>query len=635
VSAIAGIVRFDGGIVARRDLARMLGTMAHRAPDRQNSWSEGGVGLAHGLLRVNHEDVFDAQPVHDHAASLTLVADVRLDNRETLADALAIPEAALARLSDSALLLSAYRRWDQGCVEHLVGDFAFAVWNGQTRGLFLARDHMGQRGVFFHRAAGGFAFASEIRALLTLPDVPRVLSEGAIARRLMWGTDWPAGETHLRGVVGLGGGRTLTIDSAGVATERVYWTPRADPVHEGRSESYYIATYRLVLAEAVACRLRRLTRAAALCMSGGFDSAAIAGLAGPIVTAQQRKLVGLSAAAPAGKGEADDPRPWIELCQRFMPHLDVRWYEGHPDALGDLEGAFLAADGPVGLGFHVDRHLFRLGAADGARLVMDGMGGDYTVNHRGDRALAYFLRSGRLGRFLREIGPHLRFSGHSAWRTLRRDVLEEVLPIGLLRAIRRARRRFAPAWMTRMVAADFARQVIARGDVDPDRVYEVGVSRNTMREECAEICRQTASFAPGERAMSAARVGLEHTRPFHDKRVVEFGMAIPEELYVKHGRNRYLACRALADVYPPEFQTRDRRQTSGAPDARQAVTAAQRHMLEEVRRLEAKPAHPRYVDFSKVRREIESLRWADGQPFPAVNALLLVRYVDWFAGDNS
>ncbi|HXQ17420.1 MAG TPA: N-acetylglutaminylglutamine amidotransferase, partial [Caulobacteraceae bacterium] len=85
MSAIFGILRFDGGAVAASDLERMGATLRHRGPDGRKVAVEGPVGLGHCVMRVNQEDLFEAQPIRDRAADLTLVADCRIDNREELA----------------------------------------------------------------------------------------------------------------------------------------------------------------------------------------------------------------------------------------------------------------------------------------------------------------------------------------------------------------------------------------------------------------------------------------------------------------------------------------------------------------------------------------------------------------------
>lgn len=282
MSAIFGILRFDGQQVAAADLERMGNTIAHRGPNGRRSETAGAVGMGHLLMRVTHEDWHEAQPVHDRAAKLSLVADARIDNREALAATLDFAVGALAGMPDSALILAAYRRWGEDCVDHLIGDFAFALWDGAARKLVLVRDHMGQRTLLYSLRKDFLVFATETRALWAIEGVPRQISESALGHRLLLSGAMPAGMTFHEGIEGLPGGSIVTVGADGKFALRRYWRPHADPRHEGRDEAYYVATYRALLTEAVACRIRRAIKPAALLISGGYDSAAIAGLAGEV-----------------------------------------------------------------------------------------------------------------------------------------------------------------------------------------------------------------------------------------------------------------------------------------------------------------------------------------------------------------
>ena len=133
MSAIFGIFRFDGAEVLARDLERMGNTLAYRGPDGRKAVVDGPVGLGHGLMRVNRDDTFETQPLRGSDADVTLVADLRLDNRDELAATFESPLLELRGLPDSALLLRAYKKWGEECAEHLLGDFVFAIWNGRTK----------------------------------------------------------------------------------------------------------------------------------------------------------------------------------------------------------------------------------------------------------------------------------------------------------------------------------------------------------------------------------------------------------------------------------------------------------------------------------------------------------------------
>lgn len=641
MSALCGILRFDGEAVARRDLERCLATMPHRQPDGRRLWCDETIGFGHGLLRVTHEDAFEVQPLNDPQAPITLVADLRLDNREELAAALAIDATRLTTMPDSALLLAAYRHWGEDCSRHLLGDFVFAIWDGRTRRLVLGRDHMGQCHLFWHRGPDFFAFASEIKALWTLPDVPRVLGDARIGKLLMMDLGIAPGQTLYDGIASLPGGTTMTVTAGGETESRLYWEPQADPAHLGRDEAYYVEAYRRVLAEAVACRVRRAARPPGLIFSGGYDSSAIAGLAGPVLTAQGRKLVAVASTMPADyTGTIRHARHWVELCARHMPHLalDQVTREGL-DPLQDFERHCRALDGPAGSYHFVHDAINRRLAARGVRLVMDGHGGDYTLNPRGQMALVRFLKTGRWLRFARELPSYLHRSGYTPWATIRSEIIKPLLPVPLLRLVERLRRGKAPPWGAQPVAPEFARRLIAAGEIDLDSLH-AAPRRGAMRDRFITTLQRVRCSPSSGGAIAAAQHGMALTRPFHDRRVVELALAIPEDLYVKHGRNRYLACRALHDVYPPEFQTRWRLNDDQVPDF-QAMTARIGPQLQaELDRMAASPNLSRYVDFKRIGRllaargpEDHNSGW-EQETHMALRGLLLARYVEWFRRDN-
>jgi len=635
MSAIFGVLRFDGGEVGPRELERMGNVLAHRGPDGRRFVATGPIGLGHCLLRVNQEDLLEAQPLRDSEADLTLVADCRIDNREELAAAFSIGDEALLETPDSALILRAYRMWGEAAPEHLLGDFAFAVWDGRTKKLVLARDHMGQRYVFYHHGAGFLAFSTEIKGLWAVEGVPRELREAAIGRRLL-PPGVPlvaAGGSLYVGIKGVQGGCSLSVTAAGELASRAYWRPHADPAHQNRDERYYVGAYRAILDEAVACRLRRLLRPAALMLSGGFDSAAIAGLASPTVSAQRRKLLAFSSVvSEAYRGSAHDIRCWVEACRRVMPHLDIRYVmAASGDPLDDLEARFVRNDGLSMLMDHAQHAIFAEAAGAGARMLLDGVGGDYTINPRSRGALAWMVRTGRFRRLIAEIGATMRTTGQTFWQVLKRDLILSLLPRRLLN------RLYNGPWMRRSdfaIRDDFLDRLLREGALTPAPRTE-GATRALILHAVTGHGRASRP----SRAIPAASFGLELSRPFLDKRVVEFGLAAPEDLYFHAGRDRHLARTALANIYPPELQVRGSQNDRPTPETPARIIRATPHLLGEVERLSASPRLSAYVDFAKVK----ALLSPPGAPLHpksmrsrrvAVRAVMLARYLEWFDQTN-
>ncbi|MGB7036537.1 MAG: asparagine synthase C-terminal domain-containing protein, partial [Xanthobacteraceae bacterium] len=446
------------------------------------------------------------------------------------------------------------------------------------------------------------------------------------------------------GINGIAAATVMTIGADGALRQHRYWEPHADPAHDGRDEAYYIAAYRRVLGEAVACRIRRALRPPRLIFSGGYDSAAIAGLAGSALGG--RKLIAAASVMPADyRGSIRHARPWVEMCARDMPYLDVRYLtRDGVNILSDLEGAFLRSGGPVGAYHFVMQELLSTLAKAGARAIMDGHGGDYTLHPRGQATLARFLATFQLRRFLSELRGHRRMTGASYWTTLKREVVWLLLPrkmTTLWNRLRHATRlRRAPPWGDQPVAAAFAERLIADGTVDAGKLRIAAKPEIDMRGQMLDTLRRLMAGAAPGMAIEAARHGLELTRPFHDKRVVELALAIPQELYVKNGRNRYLACAALKDVYPREFQARWRKNDDEIPDFQHMAKSIEPQLLAEIARMEKSEKLRRYIDFGKIRRLLaargpddHNSGWEQETQL-AVHGFLVARYLEWFRRDN-
>lgn len=630
-------MRFDGAAASRRDLERMLAVMTHRGPDRRAAWTGGRAALGHLLMRVTSEDSFDVQPLADAASGLTLAADARLDNREELAAELSIAAGALAAMPDSALLLAAYKQWGESCVDHLLGDFVFALWDARAGKLVLARDHMGQRHVFFYRGENFFAFAPEVNALWALPDVPRALDETNLARPLLRDNRPMNGASIFEGISGMPGGTLMTVGRDGKVSSRRYWEPRADPAHEGRDEAYYAEAYRRVLGEAVACRLRRAAKPCGMLFGGGFDSTAIAGLAGPAVTAQGRQLACAASVMPEDySGPIRHARAWIDLCRRKLPHIDVTYVtRAGAGVLDGLDNAFIHEGWPRMVHGYVDDALFGALATAGVRVAMDGHGGDYTLNPRASDMIAQFLRRGELGRFFRELRAYGRQPEQTPVRAFKKT-MRDVFP-RLARFWSWLRHGPRPDYVAQTLTLDFMEWAKAAGVLPLSHfLRRAPLPRERVRAALARI----GAGATAAHATTAARYGMEFTRPFHDKRVVELALAIPDGLYFKDGNERYLAKRALADIYPAEFQTRGTYNDDLTPDFLAMVRRCESQLLAEVDRMERSPALARIFDFGNVRklltvRPLAAQRGGNEQEtLRAVSAILWARYIEWFRRDN-
>lgn len=276
MSGIAGIVYNDGRAVNQQLLRQMTGAIAFRGPDAQEIWSFGGAGLGHALLRTSTKYSSERQPASlDHQTWIT--ADARLDAREELIEALkAQGEQSSTQSPDCELLLHAYAAWGEDCVEHIQGDFVFAIWDGRRRELFCACDHFGIRTLYFAELGNCLIFSNTLECVRMHPEVSDRLNDAAIADFLMFGLNYDAKTTSFADIERLPAAHTLQWTAKGLKRRR-YWMPPTDGQIRYQRRAEYVEHFSELLKEAVADRLP--AESAGISLSGGLDSSSVAAVA--------------------------------------------------------------------------------------------------------------------------------------------------------------------------------------------------------------------------------------------------------------------------------------------------------------------------------------------------------------------
>lgn len=429
MSGIAGIFSFDGNPIPEADLKKMLHAIARRG-EQERFWGNGDISLG-SRTRLNSPEQ-EIYPIVVREGELVLTADARIDNRDELIAATGITPADGAP-GDGALILAAYEKWGESAPEHLIGDFAFALWDGRQRRLFCARDHFGIRPFCYHHNNSFFAFGSELRALFALERVPRRISQARIADYLASiYEDYDV--TFYEGILRLPPAHTLLVTRDGIRLRR-YWS--LDPDREIRlgSNQEYAEGFRDLFIEAVRCRLRGTVTVGST-LSGGLDSSSVASVARNLLVAGGKgRLHAFSAVFDDVK--ASDEREYIDAVLEgggMIPHFI------HADRLSpldDFERLMNEQDEPFfAPNLFIHRALMSSARSNGVGILLDGVDGDSTVSH----GLAYLLEMARNGRWIRlyrELGALSGgvFPGWSRREILRRRILRPLLlhPVQRLR----------------------------------------------------------------------------------------------------------------------------------------------------------------------------------------------------------
>jgi asparagine synthase (glutamine-hydrolysing) len=309
LSGFVGILNLDGAPVDCDLLERMTRFLEFRGPDAQGIWRDGAAGLGHTLLRTARATVpnaeIDKQPT-GLDGRLWIVADARIDAREELIAKLKAKSASASELSlstpDSQLILHAYDAWGDTCIEHLIGDFSFAIWDTHERRLFCARDQFGVKPFFYARLGPLIIFSNTLNCIRQHPSVSNRLNDLAIADFLMFDMNQDPATTSFADVQRLPAAHTLTCEREQVSVRRYWELSVTRPIHFSHDEEY-IERFRELLDLAVDDRLR--TNSAGVLMSGGLDS--------PIVAASAQR-------AFTRNGGVSVLRAYTEVFDRLIPH---------------------------------------------------------------------------------------------------------------------------------------------------------------------------------------------------------------------------------------------------------------------------------------------------------------------------
>ena len=205
------------------------------------------------------------------ANDLSITANARLDGRKELITKLKVDTTS----TDAELILHAYEKWGEDCVKHLLGDFAFAIWDRRLKRVFCARDHFGVK-PFFYTHRNGFSFSSALNDLRLDPNVSNTLNEVAVGDYLLFGVNQDLSTTIFKDIQRLPPGHTLIVANGAIKI-RPYWTmPVSTEVRFRNSESY-VERFLELLSAAIEDRLR--SERVAVSMSGGLDSTSLAAIA--------------------------------------------------------------------------------------------------------------------------------------------------------------------------------------------------------------------------------------------------------------------------------------------------------------------------------------------------------------------
>lgn len=612
MSSICGIYHRDDRPADAADVGRMIDRLSHWQPDATGRWQGRSVGLGHVALWTTPEAVTETCPCEIAVAGVVVTADARLDNRRELLTKLGLSAPSDRGIGDSELIARAYLKWGTKCVEELVGDFAFALWDHRARQLFCARDALGVRPFYYFLDDRRFVFGTEIKAILTQPGISREADSLRYALFLLGGK-LQRDHTQFLAVRALEPACAIAISGSSVRQWR-YW--RLDPERELRlaRDDDYVDAFDEVLQRAVDDRLRAHGRAASM-LSGGLDSTVITRFAS---RSAQLAGAGLTAYTWALRKDDDwptsDERAYVEtyLAAHPLPHRYIipdprKVFDDSPE-IRHLQ------DGPIwNLGIYATKPTFAAAQADGVRVLLMGDGGDETASYDPPNYFLALTLAGRWRTLVTETKEQASRIGAPWWKVWTNQVVRPWFTPDTWRDPFSVQDRLATF---REVVAErrhghlfVAEDLVQRsGLVDyldryrqkPERPWE-----NFARRRHIDGITGAATFSEiaTHNFNSSVLSHIECRYPFMDRRLIEFCVALPLEQHRRRGQSRRLLRRTAVRHLPGKIANRTDKSATLA-DYDRGVRLAEARLHELFQRWAGNPTIQSYL---RVERLQESL----------------------------
>jgi len=533
-----------GREVGADELSPLLAPVSYLGSRGRSVWVSGNLAIGwlhhHGPVQSEHA-AFAQQAM---AGPLILAADVRLDSRAELLRQLGGTREVEGPVSDEWLVLAAYRRWKRDCARHLLGDFAFVVFDRETQALYGCTDAMGTRRLFCGELASGrLIIASEEACLLSVPELTERWSETGLA---CWMSASPHRELSLfERIRVIACGRQLDRTPAGSRTSR-WWPPQDLPEVRYRRRDDYVACYRELLTRAVADRMPA-GGAPVLChLSGGMDSSTITAAA--VATGGTERVATVSYHY---RGFANcDETAFVAQTRRLLGIRESIEVDGAAVTLADASNpALIRRESPLAGEFQGLRQELREASRLGCEVILIGNGGDELTAGSPNAATLERLRRADLS-VLGELYRSARTRGLSLPRHLLnrigRPALRLALPLTLRQWLleRRAVSRQLPPWLRhrRELVKSVAERLQPYGEYAGLTDYQLTLLRMLRRSGSwvtLDCCR-----------LNSGAAGLDVRAPFLDLRLLEFALGTPPDLWCRQNYNKYLPRLAFSASLP-------------------------------------------------------------------------------------
>jgi asparagine synthase (glutamine-hydrolysing) len=555
---ICGLLQLDGSSFGAEPFLReMTAVQKHRGPDDEGYFCASSVGL--GFCRLAIQDLTPAghQPMSNEDGKIWLVFNGEVYNFRELVPVLEQAGHKFRSRSDSEVIIHAYEQWGKDCLAHFNGMFAFAIWDSRKRSIFIARDRLGVKPLYYWSDGNHFAFSSELKALLALPQVPRQLSMQALQSYLMY-EYVPAPDSIFADIQKLPAGHFLEIQLDGSAQgchtlgwrPQPYWEVRFQD-QARRSVDEYVEELKMLLKAAVARRLISDVPLGVF-LSGGIDSSSVVALMSEVGTERPKTF---------SIGFEEKTFNELDYAQVVARHFDTDHHVEilRPDVYDLLQTVANFLDEPFADASALPTYLVSHTTRQHVTVALGGDAGDelfagydwYRAQKLASLSLDYLPDDIRQSvcALASHIPPSAQKKGFS--NIIRRFLDGAGLPPQLQHL------RWQTFWRS-----DELEQLLVRppfqhfSSLDPRLLKLLAMSGSTHpldQQQYVDIKRYLPDDILFKVDRMSMAVSLETRGPFLDYTLVEFAASLPPALRLRGITGKYLLKRAMQDMLPQQI----------------------------------------------------------------------------------
>ncbi len=542
MSAIYGMINKKGEPLDTALTERIQQAIGNNAHAETGTWLVENVLLGHGNLQISHRQQHDPQPLADN--NLVITGDIRIDNRQALFPVLGIVRELHDTYPDSRLILEAYKKWGADCTNHLEGEFAFAIWNNQSKKLFCAVDHVGFRSLFYYDTPDVFVFCSEMKGILAVKQTPNIFNEEIIVEYFFRQSDQQ--KTHNAEIFALCGGNRLFVERGKMSIER-YWTLQPSDKYRFTKDEEWAQCLRELLFEAVGNRMDT-PLPVGITLSGGLDSSTVACIASSILKKQNKQLFAFSSVLPEGHtGIERDERYYIELLGKELGNIDQTYIHApEKGPFTDLEKVFEIEESLPTVFHYIDYAIFDAVRAKGVGVLLSGLGGDNFVSFKGNAAIYRLLGQNEWATSGKLLSQVHKYESRSYWSVIKTELIAHT---AVYKKFYSFRDRNRINWQNYTPLNDaFLKKYTRKPDI-ADRSMDLQASIDQVNSgyigRMLSLCAYRSNTS-----------GFEMGLPLFDRKVIEFMSSVPISQFRTGGSRRSIVRRAMEGLIPQEIQNR-------------------------------------------------------------------------------